>query len=204
MCPTQTCLMSTLAACRVKRSDDPRQDKTNLQGSLSALSSRPRKDTCGVGRCSFSLVFSSISRSHENSKQKLRPLLHLDALLELVSRRGRPLPEQLAEDDDLLEEKDPSFFGARQDAGILLRHEEGFLLQQLSLAGQFTLRDNHTFGSAARTTPRKLLLRGSAHEYPDMSVDYGNLLRTRRAGSERTSYPCSRPKFIISLHSLGT
>lgn len=42
MCRTQTCLMSTLAACRVKRSEDPRHDKTNLQGSLSTLSSRPK------------------------------------------------------------------------------------------------------------------------------------------------------------------
>lgn len=42
MCRTQTCLMSTLAACRVKRSDEPRHDRTNLHGSLSTLSSRPR------------------------------------------------------------------------------------------------------------------------------------------------------------------
>lgn len=31
-----------------------------------------------------------------------------------------------------------------------------------------------------------------------------NLLLISRKGSERTSYPCSRPKFIMSLHSLGT
>lgn len=46
MCWIQTCLMSTLAACRVKRSDDPRLSNTNLQGSLSTLSSRPKQDTC--------------------------------------------------------------------------------------------------------------------------------------------------------------
>lgn len=71
------------------------------------------------------------------------PLLYLDALLELVSGRGRSLPEQLAEDDDLLKQKDSPFFGARQDAGVLLRHKEGFLLQQFSLTGQFTLQNNH-------------------------------------------------------------
>lgn len=37
---------------------------------------------------------------------------HLDALFELVPRRGRAFPEQLAEDDDLLEEEDSPFFGA--------------------------------------------------------------------------------------------
>lgn len=57
------------------------------------------------------------------------PPAYLDALLELVAGRGRAFPEQLAEDDDLLEEENPPFFGARQDAGVLLRHEEGFLLQ---------------------------------------------------------------------------
>ncbi len=65
---------------------------------------------------------------------------NLDALLELVSRGGRSFPEQLTEDDDLLEEENSSFFGARQDAGVLLRHKEGFLLQQFALRGQFTLQ----------------------------------------------------------------
>ena len=65
---------------------------------------------------------------------------HLNALLELVAGRGRAFPEQLTEDDDLLEEEDSAFFGARQDAGVLLRHKEGFLLQQFALIGQFSLQ----------------------------------------------------------------
>lgn len=61
--------------------------------------------------------------------------LYLDALLKLVSGRGRSFPEQLTEDDDLLKKENSSFFRARQDAGVLLRYKEGFLLQQFALAG---------------------------------------------------------------------
>lgn len=60
---------------------------------------------------------------------------YLDALFELVSGCGRAFPEQLTEDDDLLKEEHPPFFRARQDAGILLGHEESLLLQQLALIG---------------------------------------------------------------------
>ena len=45
MCWTHTCLISRLAACSVKRSDDPRQDMMNLHGSLSTFSSTLRKLT---------------------------------------------------------------------------------------------------------------------------------------------------------------
>ena len=62
------------------------------------------------------------------------------ALLELVSGRGRSFPEQLTEDDNLLEKENSSLFGARQDTGVLLCDEEGFLLEQLALTGQFTLK----------------------------------------------------------------
>lgn len=65
----------------------------------------------------------------------------LDALLELVARDGRALAEELAEDDDLLKQEDPALLAARQHARILLCHEECFLLQQLTLAGQLTLGD---------------------------------------------------------------
>lgn len=68
--------------------------------------------------------------------------MYLDALLELVSRGGRAFPEQLAEDHDLLEEEDPPLFGAGQDAGVLLCYEEGLLLQQFALTGQFALQMN--------------------------------------------------------------
>lgn len=78
------------------------------------------------------------------ANHKRRPLPYLDALLELVSGCGRSFPEQLTEDDDLLKQKDSTFFGAWQDAGVLLRHKEGFLLQQFSLTGQFTLQKSHT------------------------------------------------------------
>lgn len=66
--------------------------------------------------------------------------VYLNALLELVSRSGRAFPEQLAENNDLLEEEDPPLFGAGQDAGVLLRDEEGLLLQQFALTGQFALQ----------------------------------------------------------------
>ena len=65
---------------------------------------------------------------------------YLDTLLELVTRRWGALPQQLAEDDDLFEEEHSSLFGARQHAAVLLRHKEGLLLEQLALAGQFTLK----------------------------------------------------------------
>lgn len=69
-------------------------------------------------------------------------VLYLNTLLELVSRSGRPFPEQLAENNDLLEEEDPPLFGAGQDAGVLLRYKEGLLLQQFALTGQFALQMN--------------------------------------------------------------
>lgn len=53
---------------------------------------------------------------------------YLDALLELVSRSGRPFPKQLAENYNLLKEEDPPLFGAGQDAGVLLCYKEGLLL----------------------------------------------------------------------------
>lgn len=70
--------------------------------------------------------------------------MYLDALLELVAGRGRAFPEQLAEDDDLLEEEHAPLFGPRQHAGILLCDEEGLLLQQLALAGQLALRTDRS------------------------------------------------------------
>lgn len=39
--------------------------------------------------------------------------LYLDALLELVARRGRALAQQLTEDDDLLKEEDSPLLAAR-------------------------------------------------------------------------------------------
>lgn len=66
--------------------------------------------------------------------------MYLDALLELVPGRGGSFPEQLAEDDDLLKEENSPFFGARQDAGVLLCYKEGFLLQQFALTRQLTLQ----------------------------------------------------------------
>lgn len=61
ICWTQTCLMSVFAACRVKRSAEPRHDSTNLQGSFSTCSSRPRKLTCTHTHKSVShLVFSHL------------------------------------------------------------------------------------------------------------------------------------------------
>lgn len=68
--------------------------------------------------------------------------MYLDTLLELVSGRRRAFPQQLTEDDDLLKEENSAFFGARQDAGVLLCYKEGFLLQQFALTGQFALRRN--------------------------------------------------------------
>ena len=64
---------------------------------------------------------------------------NLDALFELVARGGRAFPQKLTEDDNLLKEEDAALFTAGQDARILLRHIEGLLLQQLSLARQLPL-----------------------------------------------------------------
>lgn len=113
---------------------------------------------------------------------------YLNALLELVPGRGRAFPEQLAEDDDLLKEENASFFGARQDAGVLLCHEEGFLLQQFALAGQFTLRVDTNNG--------QVLFKCISSKQAEGKME--------ATGRNRTSYPCSRPRFIMSLHSLGT
>lgn len=68
--------------------------------------------------------------------------MYLNALLELVSRSGRPFPEQLAENHYLLKEEDAALFGAGQDAGVLLCYKEGLLLQQFALTGQFALQMN--------------------------------------------------------------
>lgn len=68
--------------------------------------------------------------------------VYLNALLELVSRSGRAFPEQLAENNNLLKEEDAPLFGAGQDAGVLLCYEEGLLLQEFALAGQFALQMN--------------------------------------------------------------
>lgn len=79
-----------------------------------------------------------------SSRKRTSSSTYLDALLELVSRCGRSFPEQLTEDDNLLKEENSPFFGARQDAGVLLCNKEGLLLQQFALTGQFTLRRNWT------------------------------------------------------------
>lgn len=71
---------------------------------------------------------------------------YLDALFKLVPRGGRALAEKLAEDDYLLKEEDPALLAAGQDAGVLLRHKESLLLQQLALAGQLPLPHQTTHG----------------------------------------------------------
>ncbi len=85
ICWTQACLMSVFAACRVKRSAEPRHDSTNLQGSFSTCSSRPRKLTCTHTHKSVShLVFSHlvarvvIFRTPKNVSPKCASVLMYD------------------------------------------------------------------------------------------------------------------------------
>lgn len=67
------------------------------------------------------------------------PRAHLDAVLELVSRVIGAFAQQLAKNDNLLEQEDPALFTPRQDAAVLLPDAEGLLLKQLSLRRQFSL-----------------------------------------------------------------
>lgn len=63
----------------------------------------------------------------------------LDAVLELVSRVIGAFAQQLAKNDNLLKQEDPTLFTSRQDTSVLLPDAEGLLLKQLSLRRQFSL-----------------------------------------------------------------
>lgn len=69
---------------------------------------------------------------------------NLDAVLVLVSRVVGAFPQQLAEDDDLLEQENSALFTARQNSSVLLPDAEGLLLQQLPLRRQLPLEDRQT------------------------------------------------------------
>lgn len=71
--------------------------------------------------------------------------MHLDAVFKDVSREGEAfLPvDGLAEDDQLLEQKDSSLLGSRQEAAVLLCNGEGVLLEQFALGRDLSLMQKH-------------------------------------------------------------
>lgn len=64
---------------------------------------------------------------------------YLDAPFEHVARREGSLPEQFAEDDDLLKEEHAPLLGPGLHACVQLNHIKRVLLQQLPLGGQGAL-----------------------------------------------------------------
>lgn len=112
---------------------------------------------------------------------------NLDAVLKLVSGVIGALAQQFTENDNLFEQEDPALFTSRQDASVLLPNTEGLLLKQLSLRRQFSLEHRRKGGQGL-----------SFFIYAIFNPNF------KPEKHRCTSYPCRRPRFIMSLQRFGT